>query len=171
MNRLARELHPLRPHSGLVPPEFRWERFNTIAHELPPLFQEHWREIALNQDTIPLAPDWDRYYRLDVEGALLVLTVRLDGKLVGYAFLLAGPHLHYVTTLWGHLDMYWLDPLVRSGWTGVKFFKAVIKGARDSGVINLTLTTKLHFMDNRVAKLLARLGFKPIETVHAMRLN
>jgi hypothetical protein len=163
-------LKPLRP-LGLAAPEFGWERFNAIAHELPPLFIEHWRELALNQDVIPLDMDWDKYYRLDVDGTLRVLTARLPtGKLVGYVFLMAGPHLHYKSTFWGHVDMYWMDPTVRAGWAGVRLFKALITGAKVMGIVNLTLATKLHFMDNRVTKLLQRLGFKPIETIHAMRL-
>jgi GNAT superfamily N-acetyltransferase len=159
------------PPSDLAAPEFGWERFHAIAHELPPLFMEHWRELALNQDTIPLDPDWDRYYRLDVEGVLRILTARLPtGQLVGYIFLLAGPHLHYRSTNWGAVDMFWTDPTIRAGWTGVRFLKTLVKDAKVMGVANLTLATKTHFMDNRVTKLLQRLGFKPIETIHAMRL-
>lgn len=156
--------------SGPAAPEFAWERFHAIAHELPPLFLEHWRELALNRDAIPLDPDWDKFYRLDIEGILRVLTVRVEGALVGYLFLLVGPHLHYRSTLWGHVDMYWMDPSVRAGWTGVKLFKRLIADARTMGAANLTLSTKHHFMDNRVTRLLGRLGFTPIETVHAMRL-
>lgn len=151
--------------------EFGWQRFSAIAHELPALFVQHWKELALNQDTIPLFPDWDKYYRLDIEGVFHVLTARVpDGRLVGYCFLMAGPHLHYRETVWGHTDIYWLDPVYRQGWTGARMFKALIKGARTLGVVNLTLATKLHFADNRVTKLLQRLGFRPIETIHAMRL-
>jgi GNAT superfamily N-acetyltransferase len=159
------------PLSGLAAPEFGWERFHAIAHELPPLFMEHWRELALNQDVISLDPDWDKYYRLDIEGVLRILTVRVpSGQLVGYVFLMVGPHLHYKSTLWGHGDMFYLDPLYRQGWTGVRLFKALIADAKTMGVVNLTLATKLHFMDNRVTKLLKRCGFMPIETIHAMRL-
>jgi hypothetical protein len=150
---------------------FGWERFSVIAHELPVLFTEHWKELALNRDVIPLAPDWDKYYRLDIEGILHVLTARLpDGRLVGYIFLLVGPNLHYSTTMWAHVDMYWMDPVVRAGWNGVRFLKALITGAKALKAANLTIATKLHFMDNRVSKLLQRLGFRPIETIHAMRL-
>lgn len=125
----------------------------------------------MNRDVIPLDPDWDNYYQLDVTGVLRVLTARVpSGQLVGYVFLMVGPHLHYKSTIWGHVDMYWLDPLYRQGWSGVRMFKALIAGARVMKVANLTLATKLHFADNRVTKLLQRLGFVPIETVHAMRL-
>jgi hypothetical protein len=158
--------------AGLRAIEFGWQRFFEIAHELPPLFIEHWRELALNQDAIPLAPDWDKYYRLDIEGILHILTARTpDGTLVGYCFLMVGPHLHYATTVWSHADMYWLDPIYRQGWTGVRLFKEMLKGARLMKAANLTLATKHHFGDNRVTKLLQRLGFKPIETIHAMRLT
>lgn len=125
----------------------------------------------MNRDAIPLDPDFDKFYALDVQGILRVLTVRLDKVLVGYAFLLVGPHLHYKSTTWGHVDMYWLDPVARTGWTGVHLFKILIRDARAMGAANLTLATKHHFMDNRVTKLLQRLGFSPIETVHAMRLT
>lgn len=165
---------PLRrsPPSAPAAPksEFAWERFHVIAHELPVLFTEHWKELALNKDAVPLDPDWDRFYALDVQGILRVLTVRLDGVLTGYLFLMAGPHLHYKSSLWGHVDMYWLDPVARTGWRGVKLFKTLIRDAKLMGVVNLTLSTKHHFMDNRVTKLLQRLGFVPIETIHAMRL-
>lgn len=157
--------------SGPAAPEFGWEAFHTIAHELLPLFKEHWQELALNQDAIPLDPNWDQFYQLDVTGVLRVLTARVpSGQLVGYVFLLVGSHLHYKSTLWGHVDMYWLDPVYRQGWSGVRLFKALIAGAKVMKVVNLTLATKLHFADNRVTKLLQRLGFKPIETIHAMRL-
>ena len=164
-------LQRLPQPSALGTPEFGWERFHAIAHELPPLFMQHWRELALNQDTVPLDPDWDKFYGLDVQGTLRVLTVRVpSGQLVGYGFLLVGPHLHYKSTIWGHVDMYWIDPLYRQGWLGVRFFKTLIRDAKTMGAVNLTLATKYHFMDNRVTKLLQRLGFKPIETIHAMRL-
>ena len=158
---------PSSTNNSLV---FSWARFNVIAHELPPLFLEHWKELALNKDVVPLDPDFDKFYALDVQNILRVLTVRDGERLAGYAFLLLGPHLHYKSTIWGHVDMYWLDPALRCGWTGVKLMQTLIRDAKTMGAVNLTLATKTHFMDNRVTKLLQRLGFKPIETIHAMRL-
>lgn len=164
LRRLGRELH------SSSQPEFLWQRFHEIAHELPPLFTEHWRELALNQDIIPLAPDWDRYYALDIQGVLRILTVRSEGRLVGYVFVMVGPHLHYVSTPWGHSDMFWLDPSFRQGWTGVRLFKELVRGVEAMGAKVLMVPVKLHFMNGRVIKLLKRLGFEPVETVMARRL-
>src|SRR6266576_7312864 len=92
----SQHLHLVR--SAPAAPEFAWERFNQLAHELPPLFHEHWKELALNQDTVKLDPNWDQFNALDVQGILRILTVRMEGRLVGYVFLLFGPHLHYKST-------------------------------------------------------------------------
>jgi GNAT superfamily N-acetyltransferase len=132
---------------------------------------EHWRELALNQDTVPLDPDWDRFYALDVQGILRVLTVRAEGQLVGYVFLLLGPHLHYKSTLWAHCDMFWLDPLYRQGWTGVKMFKALLRGASDMNAKIASVPVKLHFMGGRVIKLLERLGFSKVEILMTQRVT
>lgn len=171
MNRHAREPLPVLQRSGRAAPEFAWERFSAIAHELPPLFTEHWRELALNQDSIKLDPDFDRFYRLDVEGVLRILTVRAEGQLIGYVFLLFGPHLHYASTPWGHSDMFWLDPVYRQGWTGVKLFKELVRGVEIMGAKVLTVPVKLHFMNARVIKLLERLGFRQIEVIMSKRIE
>lgn len=167
---LDQDLPRPRPLSGPVAPELRWERFSAIAHELPPLFEKHWRELALNQDAVRLDPDWDKFYTLDIGGVLRVLTVRDNGILVGYLFGLFGPHLHYASTNYGHSDMFWLDPVYRQGWTGVKLFKELLRAAKEWGITVVTVPIKLHFMNARVGRLLERLGFKAIETIYARRI-
>lgn len=150
---------------------FDWQRFHQIAPELPSLFTAHWKELALNQDCIPLAPDFDKYYRMDIEGSLRILTVRTEGRLVGYAFLIVGSHLHYSSTLWAHAEMFYLDPLYRQGWTGVKLFKEVLRGIKAMDCKMLTVPVKLHFMNARVIKLLERLGLRQIEVIMAKRID
>src|SRR6266566_6767577 len=164
------------PHLALVrsapaAPEFAWERFNQLAHELPPLFHEHWKELALNQDTVKLDPNWDQFYALDVQGILRILTVRMEGRLIGYVFLLFGPHLHYKSTAWAHCDMFWLDPVYRQGWTGVKMFKALLRGVEEMDAKIASVPVKLHFMNARVIKLLERLGFKQTEVIMTTRIG
>jgi hypothetical protein len=147
-------------------PKFAWERFAFIARELPPLFEKHWREVALNQDTVPLAPDWDRYFSLDAAEVLRILTVRVAGDLVGYHFVFIYPHLHYNKTLFADTDMFWLDPEYRQGRTGYNLLKIVRDTLKGSGVTRHSLRTKLHIQS--FEPLLKRLGYKPVETVYSM---
>lgn len=152
----------LLPHRKLSvdgAPRFKWERFSAIARELIPLWQRHWEEVASDRDRVPLDPDFDQYYRLDLEGILRILTVRVDGELVGYSFSVIGPHLNYRSTLTAHTEKFWLAPEHRSGWTGVRLLRLTRRGLKDRGVKLHTINIKLSFQNGRVAKLLSRLGY------------
>lgn len=167
---------PSRSRRGRALPDgitFQWERLSTIARELPPLFKLHWAELALNKEAIPLEPDWDRYFHYEAAGILYILTVRSDTVLIGYAFTLVGPHLHYASTLWGHTEMFWLQPDFRRGTLGIRLIRAVEDGMRAIGVKVHHFPVKLHFLSDRgtIGRLFERLGYKPIETVYGKRLE
>lgn len=166
--------------SAPVAPEivFAWERFGLIAREFPNLFQKHWREIALNQDKIPLDPDWNRYFDYDLLGILQVLTARANGVIVGYIFVFVHPHLHYASTIWAQTDIFWLDPAYRfSGQglmpTGYKLFRLMEQRLREMGVRVAYVNMKLHFEAARgtLRKMLLRLGYNPTEEIFSKFLG
>lgn len=170
----APALRPIKSPSALAKPDnneslsFQWERFSFISRELPPLFRRHWNEIALNKEAVPLDPDWNKYYDLDLLGLLAVLTARTrKGTLVGYYFVVLGPHLHYVSTKWGHTDMFWLDPAHRRGWTGIRMIRAMIDGMKKAEVKVLAVNLKLHFEQDRgtIERIFRRFGFAPSDLV------
>ena len=165
MTRHVREPLPPPKLSDLGTPRFKWEKFRAISRELLPLWQRHWEEIAQDRDSVPLDPDFDNYYRLDLEGILHILTVRVDGELAGYTFSLIGPHLHYHSTKTAQTEMFWLAPEHRSGWTGVRLLRLTRRGLRDRGVKLHLINFKIGFESGRVGKLLSRLGYRPTDIV------
>ena len=146
------------------------EKFHEIARELPPLFEQHYREIAVDQDAIPLDPDWDRYFWLSLNGMLVVRTARCDKVLVGYIFNLVGPHLHYRSTLHAEIEMFWLDPAYRGSAFALRWFRENEAHLRSLGVKRVGVATKNGYMSGRVGLIFKRLGYKPIETVWARTL-
>lgn len=163
-----------KPEHGAPAPDspslsYTWERFGLIAREFPPLFKQHWAEIALNQDKVPLDPHWDRYFDFDIADILNVLTVRERGTLVGYLFVLVFPHLHYASTTWAQTDMFWLHPAYRQGRAGIRMFVEMEKHLKSRQVKVVHVVLKLHFEKERgtLAKLFTRLGYKAAETVMA----
>ena len=165
MNRPVPASHLLPRHSESAAPRFKWEKFRDIAKELLPLFIRHWEEIEQDREAVPLDMDFDSYYRLDLEGMLHILTVRIDGRIVGYSFSLVGPHLHHQSTKTAHTEMFWLAPEYRSGWTGVRLLRLTRRGLKDRGVKLHTIDFRLSFQGGRVGKLLARLGYRPTAIV------
>jgi len=175
--------------SGAARPEltFQWEQFADISRELPPLFHRHWRALALDQDFVPLDPDWDSYFQLALRGVLHVLTARAvvpagmadtcgsvvpathrataRPPLVGYVFNLIGGHQHYASTRFAHTEMFWLDPAYRKGWQPVRMLLENIAGLKARGVEVAVVNIKLHFKDARVGRLLARLGYTATDIV------
>lgn len=139
--------------------KFRVERFTEIAHELPPLFQRHFDEIAHDKEEIPLAPDWAHYAEIDKTGQLFVLTARDGGRLVGYFFAIVGKGLHNARSIMARTDMYYLLPEYRKGRNGYTLIKtAVEKMSFDK----MSIATKL---DHDQGAIFRRLGFRPAETV------
>ncbi len=149
--------------------EFRWEHFSDISREIAPLWRRHWEEIALDQEFIPLDPDWDSYFDLALRGVLHVLTARTvaveRSPLVGYIFNLIGGHQHYLGTRFAHTEMFWLDPDWRKGWQPVRMFLENLAGLKAREAEVATINFKLHFKNARVGKLLARLGYEPTDIV------
>lgn len=67
--------------------------------------------------------------------------------------------------MWAELDMCWLAPPFRTGWTGYRLLKIVREALKDNGI-------KVHTINEKLAHpflkpLLTRLGYKPIETKYA----
>lgn len=139
---------------------FAVEPWATAQHDFPPLFVQHYAEIAEDKAAIPLDPDWDKYERLANAGVLKIITARKDGELVGYAFLLIDTHLHYRSTKFAAFDIYWLHPSCRGGRTAVRFFRFIEGVIKAEGVVKAVCGCKIAHNHSR---LFAWLGWRSAE--------
>lgn len=90
------------------------EELHRCLEELKPLFDPHWKEIALDQDKVPLCPDYPEYLRREAAGQVLCVTLRERGAIVGYFVGFIAPALHYQTCLTLTMDIYWIAPEYRA---------------------------------------------------------
>ena len=141
---------------------FQVERFRDFYEELKPLVHEHWLEIALDHDAVPLDPDWERYIGLDSIDALSTVTARDEGVLVGYHIAVISSHLHYRGTLHGITDVYFLKKSHRAGTTGLRMIKAADAEMTRLGVVKRITGAKLHL---DMGPLFKRLGYRETERV------
>lgn len=125
------------------------------------MLQRHWEELALDQNEVPLSPDWGRYWDLELQGALSTIAVRERSRLVGYSIMVLTSGLHYATCSEARMDIFWLSPEVRGRWGGVRLFRAHERELRRRGVRRVYVGSKLHRDSSR---LFLRLGYKPVET-------
>jgi len=148
---------------------FAVERFEKVMPELPPLFYEHWCEVALDKDRIALDPAFERYVAMDRLGVLATYTLRRDKTLKGYFIAEVVPHLHYRQSLQAIQDIYYIHPNCRQGLIAQRFFRFVMADLKRRGVQKLQIMRKLH-LDPRIGDLWLRLGFRPDEVWYSKLL-
>lgn len=138
--------------------------------EMRELWDEHWREVALNQDVIKLDPDIAAYNAFDSAGMLHVLVARSAGKMVGYHVSFVRPHLHYRESLSAIADVYFLRAGNRGPRAALRLFEAVEASLKVRGVQKMFTGTKLHVspdgrsLDN--GRLLEHLGHVEAERLY-----
>ena len=139
---------------------YQTETMSQCVEEMSGLWELHWQEIALDRQKVKLEPDVQMFEVLDSLGQLVIVTVRDDGKLVGYHVSLVRSHLHYKSSLTAYVDMYFLHPDYRGGMAGYKMFKFVESALKLRGVERIYSGTKLH---KDMGKLFERLGYNETE--------
>lgn len=120
------------------------EEWSKTWPELSKLWDEHWREVAINQDVIKLDPDIAAYNAFDRAGMLHLVVARSAGDVVGYHISFVRPHLHYRCSLSAITDVYFIRADHRKPRTALRFFEAVEKTLVARGVQKVFTGVKLH---------------------------
>jgi len=110
------------------------ESFEAHLSELQGLLPLHYQELALNQDQVPLDPQYEIYIERERQGGLLFVTLRDAGEMVGYYIGFIAPGLHYKTCLTCITDIFFVRPDKRNGTAGIKLFRFVEKELKRRGV-------------------------------------
>jgi len=138
---------------------FGWEPAAVLFDEpnLDELLQEHWKELAVHKDEMPLDPAFDLMLQWENEGRFKIWAARTQNRLlVGYIAFFVQPHCHYRTTLHAVEDLYLLSKPYRRGLNGYRMFTTAIAALEELGVKRILLHSKVH---KDVSKLFERLGF------------
>lgn len=153
------------------------ERLQDTLDELKPLFDPHWQELALNQDKVPLDPQYEIYLHRESLGGVLLVVLREAGKVVGYFIGFVSPGLHYRTCLTLQMDIFWLHPDYRDGdsltsleahMLAMQLFEAVRDEAKRRGVQRAFYGSKLHKDASRVFE---ELGMIEVERYYSQWLG
>ena len=141
------------------------ETFDDLYADVQPLFTQHWKELALHQDKVPLNVNYKFYKALDDAGQMLMVAMRHKGDLIGYFFGFVRHHPHYMDMTVLTMDIFWLHPDYRGkGLHGVKLFRFIEAEAKRRGIHTLYYGSKLH---KDCGRLFEFLKMEPIETYYS----
>lgn len=144
------------------------ESLTERLEELKVLFPAHYEELALNQDQVPLDPQYDVYLNRDARGEVIFVTLRDAGELVGYFVGFIAPGLHYKTCLTCTMDIFFVRQDKRGGRAGIKLFKFVEQELNRRGVDRWFVGSKCH---KDASWLFELLGFKQVEVYYSKMLG
>ena len=151
--------------------DFQFEPISALLDEgIADLVEQHWQEIALDKDEIPLDVDWDKKQLLEDQGAWKAWVARHNGFLIGYISFYIHEHaINYKSTRYIHDDVFWLHPDYRNAGVGKAMIQSAIEALPRPS--KLQMKVKLTFEGGRVGKLLEHLGLPAVEQVHSAYLK
>jgi predicted GNAT superfamily acetyltransferase len=141
------------------------ESFEERLGELQALLPLHYEELALNQDKVPLSPQYHVYIERERQGGLIFAALRDAGELVGYFIGFIAPGLHYSTCLTCTMDIFYVRKDLRTGRAGINLFKFVQTELKRRGVQRWFVGSKVHADASALFKYLK---FQPCETYYTM---
>jgi GNAT superfamily N-acetyltransferase len=150
---------------------FQREPIASLWPELLPLARDHWREVRWDDKT-EADLDTARYEAAEAAGTYVIFTLRstADGKpLIGYAAYWLTTSTQRRESLEAAQDGVYLRPDCRNGWLGYELMSEADKALRDAGIQIVYQHVRTNARD--FGPVLRRLGYEPIETVYARRLN
>lgn len=110
------------------------ESLSSIRQQIDSLLVEHWEEIALYKDRVPLAPNWAKYQEIEEQKKLVIVSARSEGTLIGYCFWFFVDHIHYQGHTVAVNDVIFLKKEFRRGRIGLELIRqaeyyAIVCGA------------------------------------------
>lgn len=132
------------------------------------LIDGHYAELALNQDKVPLSPQFEEYVARERKGMVLFVALRDAGDMVGYFIGFVAPGLHYSTCLTCTMDIFYVRKDKRSGSAGVRMFRFVEAELRRRGVQRWFMGSKIHA---DASALFERIGASKVETYYSKWLG
>jgi hypothetical protein len=151
---------------------FAWEPLDTLLEDgLERLATADFLEVEVDQAAVPLEVDWDHYRQIERVGTYRIISARLGLRLVGYNSFFINRHSRHRGQTFAMNDVLYLTPDQRRGGAGVRFLRESDRMLKEAGAIKCQYGIKEHVRlgasRGTVGDLLARMGYRHIETVYA----
>ena len=142
--------------------EFRIASVVELRQRLEPLLLAHRQEMPTHQYAPLPAPDWEKYYRLDAIGRLILVAVEEGPKLVGYCSCILATMQHDRELVVASNDAIYLRPEYRGAGVASRLisFCEAEAARRGADVASMTVKVQRNF-----GPLLVQLGYQNDELV------
>lgn len=144
--------------------ELSEESWGEFEREFEPMLREHLREIGGGE----LRLDLGLCRGLDAVGALVVVSARESGALVGYCLWTLGPSIDHAGEICAEMKPWYVVPEKRKSPLAMRLLKHSFVVLRARGIVRIF---PHHWGNETLGKLFVRLGARQIEWVYEMELT
>ena len=137
---------------------------NVFFEQAGNLLYEHWEELALNKEFIPLSPDKNKFKSLQDNGTLHNLVAYHNSNVIGYSIVFINPHIHYSTSIVAHVDVIYVSKNYRGTSVGARLLIETEKTAKLNGAKVITHHAKEHVPN--IVNPLKKLGYSLYENIY-----
>ena len=135
--------------------------------DLVPLIFAYWKEAETHRHYQGIELRRDRYDEYERAGMLHCVTIRDDGRLVGYALGYVSVSMRSQVKTWGD-DMFYLLPSYRGRTAGPRMLRLIEEYCRDHQVAEIVLNARA---DGDLPDILGRLDYTPVSVQYSKRLG
>lgn len=144
------------------------ELFSECYIEMQELNKEHYNEVSAHKKHgFDLKPDYTRYFNEENKGALVYITLRHQGLLVGYYIGFLQPDLHYLDCILCFQDIFFISLKARGQNAFPLLRDAVECEAKRRGAHRLVWGAKFK-KQSHIVKPLTEAGYEPFE-IHLIK--
>jgi len=139
------------------------EAWSACLPELQAFFPKHAETYSAASKHFVFEPRYDVYSQLEQAGALLVITLRDYGKLIGYWVAIVTPDLRFRDCLTATADFWHIEPEYRAKAAPLILMRAVEREYQARGVTRSFAGENLAHPSGRLFK---AFGYQPSETYY-----
>ena len=138
-----------------------------VLEEIKPYIAKHSQEVYGDEFEKWSEPAWDKYHACGEMEMCWIVTLRDDGKLVGYSVFFIQEHLHHPEIKQAMSDSLYLDEKYRKGRLGIELIKKGEKYLHSLGVKRVLYYAKMP----AVERILKYLEYSEYERVYKKEMK
>lgn len=144
--------------------EFKCLPFHEIGHEIARNMKAHYTEMSEKEGYGEINADWKTYLDLSGVGNCLAFVAMVEERMVAYSVFILSLNINHKTIIEASNTAMYVWPDYRGKGT-LQFFKWINDYLQNLGVKEIGYLVR----DERIGKLLGKIGMKPTHTLWTLR--
>lgn len=139
-----------------------------LLNGLIQMAHEAWMELEDEHKDVNYSPDWEAYQRMEDRGILRFISLREDGRLIGYASIISDHDIHRMNVRFASFRDIFITRSKRG--YAARFVRFIEKHLSDLGIDRVWIGERIA-SGNKSGRFYEAMGYFPQELIYGKNLN